>query len=315
MANEGQIGTEQISGLLPKPMAKEILTKAYADSVVGRLSGTNALPVEGEAVATMVGKPVAGIVGEGEAKPVISAQPTIKTMHMVKAAAIVYWSEEVRRANPAEFLTKYQEWVTSAVRRSSDMAVIHGKNALTVTDIPGVEAIISTTNSVTLGTAAKADGGLSADILGGVSLIEDTTDFAVNGFMADKSMRLKLLSATDVHGRPIYTMGANGRGGVSLQDQVGDLFGVPMAYSDTVSGKIGKVEDTKTRLIAGDFKDNIEFGYSMNITSKKSTEATLDLGQGKTVSLFQNNLEAYLVEARFGWVIRDVKGFTKYVVA
>jgi len=66
-ANATTLGT--LEGLLPKPIAKKILVNAYKESVIGRLSGTDPMPITGSSIAFQTGKPVAGVGGEGGLKP------------------------------------------------------------------------------------------------------------------------------------------------------------------------------------------------------------------------------------------------------
>lgn len=308
-ANATTLGT--LEGLLPKPIAKKILVNAYKESVIGRLSGTDPMPITGSSIAFQTGKPVAGVVGEGDLKPVVESKPTVKVTKPIKVAATMYWSKEARQANPVAYLTYLQDSAKDAIRRAIDMAVIHGKNALNGNAIAGVEGLVSTASSVELGTTGKTDGGIVGDILAGYKLaVGQDSDFS--GFAAAKTFRPDLLSATDTYGRPIFSS-ANAAGGVDLRNPMGTLLGVPIGFSDAVAGKLGVVADSKVRLIGGDFQEGIVFGYVEQINLRKSDTATIVDGE-TTVHLFQQNMEAFIVEAQFGWVIRDVNRFVKYTV-
>lgn len=295
-------------GVLPKPMATKIITEAYGESVAGRLAGTIPMPITGTAIAFQTGEPVAGIVGEGEMKPVIKAGIATKTAKPIKAAALMYWSKEARQANPLGYLGMLENSAKDAIRRAIDMAVIHGKNALTDARISGIEAITDTSNVIQLGTAAAGDGGLTADILAGYGIVSDRGgDFT--GFAADPRLRVKLMGARDEHGNPIFATAA--RGGIDLRDPVADLMGLPVTFSKAVSGNMGVVADTGTKLVGGDFSGNIQFGYVEQLTYRKTDVGTVVDGDVE-VNLFQQNMEAYLVEAQFGWIIRDVDNFALY---
>lgn len=305
------INLEAMKGVLPKPVATEILSKAYGDSLAAKLSGAIAMPITGSSIAWSTGEPVAGVVSEGGVKPVIKSGVATKTVTPIKVAAIAYWSKEARQANPAGFLDMLQAQTADAIRRAIDLAVFHGKDGITGNTIPGVEYIAQTSRSVELGTSGAAAGGLNADILAGYEQVVDAGgDFTA--FAADKRMRTRLLKAVDTQGRPIYEMSA--RGGVSLNDPFSTLMGLPVHYGEAVAGKLGVAEDSKIRLIGGDFANNLKFGYVENLTFRKTDVGTLDVGSGQTVNLFQQNMEAYLVEAQFGWLIRDVNAFVKYTV-
>lgn len=296
-------------GLLPKALAKTIITDAYKESLAGRLSGTIPMPITGAAIAFATGEPVAGVVGEGELKPVIKAGVATKTCHPIKVAAIMYWSKEARQANPLGYLGMLENQAKDAIRRAIDLAVFHGKNGVNGQDIAGVEAVAKSTNAVTLGTATADKGGLAGDILAGYQLVLDGGG-DVTGFAADNTMRVKLMQARRQNGEFMFSNGT-GRGGVDLKDPMGDLMGLPVAFSKAVGGKLGTVPDSKIRLIGGDFKNNIQFGYVEQLTYRKTDTGVINDGE-TTVNLFQQNMEAYLVEAQFGWVIRDVNDFVLY---
>lgn len=293
-------------GILPKPMAREIIKKVSEGSVVQQLAGTTPMPITGSSIAVQTGQAQAGIVGEGEAKPITDAAVTTKTIKPIKAAAIVYWSKEARKANPLGYLDFLQEQLSGAITRAFDLAVLHGKNAINGETISGVEYLDQTKKRVKLGTTKKADGGLSADFLHGYDLVvNDDKDFDFTGFAADKRLRSQLMGQTDVQGRPIYS------NPLDLREGFGTLHGLPVAYGKAVSGKIGHAKDTDTRAFGGDFATNLKYGFAENITFSRTDVATIQ-DAGKTVNLWQQNMEAYLVEAIFGWVITDTDAFVAY---
>lgn len=153
------ISSLESSGNLPKPMAQEIIKKVNEESVVQKLAGTMPMSITGASIAVQTGQAQAGIVGEGEAKPVTNAGVAVKSIKPIKAAAIVYWSKEARMANPLGYLDFLQEQLTGAITRAFDLAVLHGKNAINGQTISGIEYVNQTTNRVELGTAAKDAGG------------------------------------------------------------------------------------------------------------------------------------------------------------
>ncbi|EEH66380.1 hypothetical protein HMPREF0058_0746 [Actinomyces urogenitalis DSM 15434] len=293
------------AGTLPKEIVGEIWKGVQHTSVVQRVAGTTLVPITGGITYMQTGELVAGIVGEGEDKPITSGKTTAKAFKPVKAAAIAYWSKEARQANPGGYLDNLVEDLTSAVARAIDLAVIHGKDARTGNAIAGVEYLAQSTNAVELGTNTKTKGGLNADLLDGYDKLA-AKDFNLTGFIADPRLRSKLLRATDTQGRPIY------QASVSLRDAVDSVLGLPIAYGrGAVAGKIGASTDTGIRAIGGDFSTNLRLGFVENITFKRTDTATIVDG-GKTVNLWQQNMEAILVEAQFGWVLRDKDAFVLY---
>lgn len=295
-------------GLLPKTLVADVFKKVATDSVVMKVAGTTPVPMSGGMTHVRTGDVVAGIVGEGEAKPVVKGGVRLKEIRPIKAAAIMYWSKEARIANPGGYVDTFVEDLTEAVTKAVDMAVIHGKNALSGTTISGVEYLTQSTNKVTLGTTATSDGGLGTDVLNGYNKVTDA-GYDFDGFIADPRMRTKFMGAVDTQGRPLYTAGIDLSAG-----SLGSLFGLPVAYGKTVGGKIGAVEDTNVRAIGGSFTNNLKLGFVEQINFKRTDVASIVDG-GETIPLWQTNMEAILVEAIFGWVINDVNGFSVYSVA
>ncbi|MCD7100455.1 phage major capsid protein [Pseudoclavibacter sp. 13-3] len=294
------------AGLVPKPVAQEILTKAAEQSVVQTLSGTTAIALEGNAIAVQTGHVEAGVVGEGEAKPVGQTSYAVKTIKPIKIAAITVQSKEVRLRNPLNVLDNIQSDLTGAIQRAFDLAVLYGRNAKTGAAIPGVESVNSTTNRVQLGSATVANGGINADLLAGYDLVVNgnqlNDDFT--GFAADPRFRSKLLGAVDAQGRPIY------QNPTDLSSPIATTLGLPTAYGKAVSGRIGASAESTVRAFGGDW-GALRYGFAENLTLKVSDQATVVDGE-TTYHLWQQNLEAYLVEAIIGWVITDPKSFVAY---
>ncbi|WP_324195411.1 phage major capsid protein [Nocardia terpenica] len=292
-------------GLVPKPLASEIMARVQEQSVVRRLAGKTAMPLEGTAIAVQTGHVQAGVVGEGTKKPVSKTDYTTKTIRPIKVAALTYFSKELRLRNPLGVLENIADDMVGAITRAFDLAVLHGTNPVTG-PISGVESVNQTGQRVKLGTTAKADGGLSTDFANGHALVEDNWDFGeFSGFAADKRLKTKLMTATDVQGRPIY------QDAVNLRNGFASLLGYDVAYSKAVSGRyIGGGTDNKVRALGGDWS-SLKYGFSEELTISRSDQASID-DNGTTVYLWQQNLEAYLVEAIFGWVIPDLKAFVAY---
>ncbi|WP_378144810.1 phage major capsid protein [Cnuibacter sp. UC19_7] len=293
-------------GLVPKPIATEILTKAAEASVVQRLAGTMPVPLEGAAVAVQTGHIEAGVVGEGELKPVGGTSYSSKTIKPIKVAAISIHSKELRRRNPLGVLENIKADLSGAITRSFDLAVMYGRNAKTGGLISDVEYINQTTNRVILGTTAITDGGIAKDLLNGYDLVVngDQVNDDFTGFAADRRLRSRLVGAVDNQGRPIFQQS------VDLKNPVDNVLGLPAAYGKAVSGRVGASPASNVLAFGGDW-GGIKYGFAEQMTLSVSDQATIVDG-GDTYHLWQQNLEAYLVEAIFGWVITDTDSFVAY---
>ena len=92
------------------------------------------------------------------------------------------------------------------------------------------------------------------------------------------------------------------------------LLLLPGATSLAERRLAGVTPEQNVRAIGGNFSDNVRLGFVEQINFKRTDTASINDG-GTVVNLWQQNLEAVLVEAIFGWVITDVNAFTKYTVA
>ena len=55
----------------------------------------------------------------------------------------------------------------------------------------------------------------------------------------------------------------------------------------------------------------LKYGFAEDITIRATDTATIQDG-GQAINLWQRNMEAFLVEAIFGWVITDNSAFVAY---
>ena len=236
MANATTFDSLVTAGVMPKPMAQEIVQQVTQDSVVRKLAKTMPVPITGSAVAVQTGQPQAGIVGAGKPKPVSNMTVATKTIKPIKAAVIVYWDKESRMANPAGYIDVLQEQAAGALTRAFDLAILHGKDAISGQEIAGVDYVNKTTKRVELGTAQKDAGGIGTDLISGYDLVVNDQNHLWNfdGFAADDTLRTRLMLQTDTLGRPLYT--------TALNEPMGTIHGLPTAYSRVVGGKVGAAE-------------------------------------------------------------------------
>lgn len=289
----------------PKEVLAPIWKRAFEGSLVQRVAGSTPVSLAGNAMPYPTGRPVAGIVGEGEAKPVTEVKVGLKTFAPKKAAAIVVLSKEAIMANPLGAFDDLQGQLSQAIADTIDTAVLFGKNTTGGADLAGVQSIDSTTNVVTLDPAQAATQGYIAKQIqsayDAVVLQNDVAgDFEVNQFLFTPSFRSKIIGQTDTLGRPLYQSSLN------LTDPVSTVFGIPAIYSRTVNGR-GDVASPKTVGFGGDFKNNLRLGFVENLTWDTADQ----YAAGK--DLFTHNLIAIRVEAIFGWILRDPKAFVKIV--
>ncbi len=298
--------------LLPPTITEPIFNRAVEGSAVMQLARRIPLAMTAQtAIPVSMDVPQAGWVSEGGSKPTGTETIGVKTMAGKKVAVLLPMSEEVVRSNAAGLYAQVQQDLPVALSRAFDLAAIHGKTPQGNAG-PFDDYLAETTNSVTLGTATKTNGGVWKDLVDGEALVIDD-NYDVTGYVADPRLRPTLLGAVDNNGRPLFvdTTGSLGPGAAGGRS----LMGVPLAYSRGISGKLVRQStsaDTGLRMLGGDWSQ-CAYGVGMDITMKISTEANYKDADGNWHSAFQENLVLLLCEAYFGFVIGDENAFVKYV--
>lgn len=301
------------SDLLPKTLVGPIFDEAQESSLVMRLG--QRIPVSyGETVIpTTVRRPAVGQVGngtsneqrEGGLKPLSGTAWDTRSFSPIKLATIVTVSEEFARSNPQGLYTQLQGDLAQAIGRGIDAAVFHGKDALKGTNLVGIDTdnvIANTANLKNLQAATLMDG-----LLDGYDLVSANSKFNFDGWAVDPRFRSRLARAQ-------VFRDANGNidpARVNLASQGGDILGLPAQYGRAVGGDIEPtLSDSGIRIIGGDFSQ-LRYGFADQIRVKMSDTASLTDGSN-TVSMWQTNQIAILIEVTFGWILGDNDGFVKF---
>jgi HK97 family phage major capsid protein len=299
--------------LLPRTLTGPIFEKSVEQSAVMALARRAPLAIDANtSIPIPLDVPTADWVGQGARKPLSSGGIDVKQMTPKKIAVLIPVSEEVAMTNAGGLWTQLQNDLPTAFARAFDHAAIHG---LTMKGAAGPfpEYLTQTTNTVELDTASQTDGGIWADLVGGMELVVNE-DWDYTGTVADNRLKPKLMLAVDANGRPIFvdttTPGMD-------QALAGTLMGEPLAYSRSVSGKQRRQSasaDTGLRAIGGDWSQ-AAYGVGMDITVRISKEATYVDEEGGVHSAFQENLVLLLAEAYYGYVQGDAEAFVTYTAA
>lgn len=296
--------------LLPRTITAPIFEKSVEASAVMQLARPAPLALDATtSVPIPMDVPVADWVGQAAKKPLSTGGVDVKQMQAKKVAVLIPVAMEVAKTNAGGLYDQLQKDLPTAFARAFDHATIHGKTMKGATG-PFTEYLAATTNSVALGTATQAQGGIWADFVNGMAEVVDS-DWDYTGTVADHRLKPSLLLATDTTGRPILvdtqTPGTN-------MAAAGTLIGEPLAYSRSVSGKQRRQStstDTGLRAIGGDWSQ-AAYGVGMDITVRISDQATYVDEEGGVHSAFQENLVLILAEAYYGFVLGDVDAFVKY---
>ena len=298
------------ASLLPREITGPIFEKSVEQSAVMALARRAPLSIDATtSIPIPMDVPTADWVGQAAKKPLSTGGVDVKQMTAKKLAVLIPVAEEVVMTNAGGLWTQLQTDLPTAFARAFDHAAIHGKTMKGATG-PFTEYMAMTSNSVALGTASQATGGIWADLVTGMEEVIDG-DWDYTGTIADHRLKPKLLLATDTTGRPILvdtqTPGTDAA-------SAGTLVGEPLAYSRSVSGKQRRQSastDTGLRAIGGDFSQ-AAYGVGLDITVRVSKEATYVDEDGGVHSAFQENLVLLLAEAFYGYVQGDAEAFVKF---
>ncbi len=261
---------------LPVDVSQEIMQKTQEGSAIMRLARQIALPGRGTSINVITSDPSASWVGETSAKPVSNPGLATKVMRAYKLAVIVPFSNEFRR-DVASLYDALVERLPKALAEKFDSTVFGNG------DKPGSDFD---------NFANVTKQSLASDVYAG--LVAADTDISlhggiVNGYALSPQARGILLAATDQNKRPLFINSA-AEGAVPM------ILGAPtyMSKGAFVSGSPSVVA------VAGDWTQAM-YGTVEGVKIDYSSDATLDLGGGSSINLFQQNMFAVRAEIEVGF--------------
>ena len=273
---------------LPKEVAAEILAKTQDASAIMSLARQISLPGRGISIPVITGDPQASWVGETEAKPVSNPSLETKIMEAYKLAVIVPFSNEFRR-DAAALYDELVRRLPLALAQKFDATVVGAEQA------PG-------SNFDTFGSATAQN--ITAPNTYS-SLVAADTDIAtnggiMNGIALSPQGKGVLLAAVDDNKRPLFINNVS-EGAVPM------VLGAQTVLSKGVYDGTNNVVG-----IAGDWTQAM-YGTVEGVTIDYSSDATLDLGSGNVINLFQQNMFAVRAEIEIGFRA-DVDCFNRLTV-
>ena len=267
--------TNRTNITLPAEVSAEILAKMQTESAVMKLARRIELPGRGVAIPVITADPEAAWVGETSAKTVANPTVSTKIMEAYKLAVIVPFSNEFRR-DAAALYDELVRRLPLALATKFDQTVVGAVAA------PGL-------NFDSFANATKQDIGTSTGTYAGIVAADadiSANGGLLNGFALSPQGRGAILAATDLSGRPLFVNNV-AEGAVPM------ILGAPVelskgVYDDDVVG------------IAGDWTQAM-YGTVEGVVIDYSSDATLDLGGGSSINLFQQNMFAVRAEIEIGF--------------
>jgi HK97 family phage major capsid protein len=268
--------TNRTSIDLPVDVSNEILQKTQGASAVMTLARQIALPGRGAAINVITSDPTAAWVGETSAKPVSNPGLETKVMRAYKLAVIVPFSNEFRR-DVAALYDALINRLPGALADKFDNTVFGGTQA------PGSDFdTFASCTQQDIETDAyagfvAADGDIAA--AGGI----------MNGIVLSPQGKSIVLGATDQNHRPLFINNvAEGAVPVILGAKTMLSKGAYVAGTPNVLG------------FAGDWSQAV-YGTVEGVKIDYSSDATLNIGSGNVINLFQQNMFAVRAEIEVGF--------------
>jgi HK97 family phage major capsid protein len=268
---------------LPSALSNDVLKKASQESAIMRLAEKIDLPGTGVTIPVIVSDPTAAWVAETGKKPVGNATPGTKLMQAFKIATIMTFSKEVVRDASALYRAILDKG-PAAIAKTFDQTIIGAVQAPSASNFDTFAActavsIANANNGTYLGLVA-ANGNIAQ--AGG----------RMNGVAVGAQGESLLFSAVDTTGRPIFMPTANdGAIGAVLGSKIVENNGLYVAGTSPAPNVVG---------IAGDWTQ-AKYGIVNGIEFSYADQATVDLGDGTSINLWQQNMIGVIVEAEVGF--------------
>ena len=276
--------------LLPSDISQEIWAKAVDESAFMQLANRISIPGTGTSIQTITGEPTADWVAETNAKPVSNHTFGSKTITPYKLAVIEPFSEEFVRDKKALY-NELVRRLPAALGKKFDSTIMGTSAPGSGFDVLGTgvtkKSILPDTGISVYDRFVGIDGDVAE--AGGI----------LNKIALAPQGKSIVLGAVDGVGHPLFTAGVG-------SNTVGDILGsdVVVKKGVYVAGASGSPGTAAVVGVAGDFT-GVRWGSVEGIKISKSTEATLDLGDGATINLWQQNMVAIRVEVELAFAVMD----------
>lgn len=289
---------ENLAGLIPEEVAREIMQGAVAESAVLKMgrrlpnmsSRTQAINVlDALPTAYFVNGEVSGATAEtGNFKQTTKVAWDKKKIYAEEIAVIVPIPESVLDDASYDIWGEIKPRLNEAFGKAIDSAVLFGTNKPT-TWRDGLVPSAKTAGNV---KAATAD--VYSDIMGegGVIGLVEEAGFIPNGVMAAIQMRAKLRGVRDEHGQPIFKTDMQGATKYALDGM------------DTYFPNNGAFDPKQALAIVGDF-NQLVYAIRQDMTFKIFAEGVVQNPTTGAIeyNLMQNDMVALRAVMRLGWEV------------
>ena len=286
----GSIARENLAGLIPEPVTREIFQGVVEQSAV--LKAGRKLPnmtSKTQSINVLDMLPLAYWVDGDTGFKRTSAQAwEKKKLYAEELAVIIPIPEAVLDDTNYDIWGEVKPRIVEAMGRRIDEAILFG------TGKPSTwrKSVVDTAKDA--GASVTQTSDLFTDIMGinGVIAKAEESGFMPTGVMAAVGMRAQLRGLTDENGQPIFLSNMQGRASYMLD-------GMEMSFPMN-----GAWDPEEALMIVGDFHQLV-YSIRQDVTYKILTEATIVDPTSREViySLAQQDMVALRAVMRLGWEI------------
>lgn len=291
------VETNRSNIALPTDISAEIIQKTQEASAVMQLARSITLPGRGLTIPVITSDPVADWVGETEKKPVSNPGLSTKTMRGYTLAVIVPFSKQ--------FIRDQERLYDALIQRLPGVLAAKFDNTV----FGGTEKPGSDFDNFAEVTARSIQPDTLSDVTPDAykALVDADTDIAIhggisNGYALSPQAKGIFLASRDEDGRPLFINNvAEGAIPMILGQRTLVTKGAFISGSPATVGFVG--DWTKAM-----------YGIVEGVDISFSSDATLDLTNGQSINLFQQNMFAVRAEIEIGFRA-DTSVFNKLTAA
>lgn len=293
------IDRNNLSGLIPEPVTKEIMQGAITESAV--LNMGRRLPnmsSKTQTINVLDALPTAywvnGEANETDNKAALKQTTSMawdkKKLHAEEIAVIVPIHEAALEDSAYDIWGEVRPRLIEAFGKAIDSAVLFGTNKPATWRAGLVPSAKTALNTVTAGA------NVFQDIMGekGVISLVEEDGFIPNGAMAAIQMRAKLRGLVDTNGQPIFKTDMQGATRYALD-------GMDMYFPNN-----GSFNPAEAMMIVGDW-NQLVYAIRQDMTFKIFTEGVVQDPTSGDIkyNLMQNDMVALRAVMRLGWEIAN----------
>lgn len=273
---------DNLQGFIPSEKANEVIADVVRGSSILRLAKVEPMETETKTFPVMTAGPGAYWVGETERIKTSVATWIFPKLEAKKIGVIVPVTREKLEDSVIDVFSTVKNYIAEAFYRAIDSACLFG------TDTPFLKNIYSVANDAGRKIEVGTNKSLDLDISDAMALVE-SAGHDVDGFVAGYSLKNDLRKLRDANGNQLFVQDVN----------QATLYANPIEFS-----RNGGWDSKKAIAIAGAFKyavvgirDQIEYEVL-----KEATLQTLSMGDGKPLSLAENDMVAIKATMRLGFL-------------